>query len=224
MNTSTHQASAHSSRVGIFFSVALHAVLLLAFSLSKHPLSLKLDAKPVQAIAPLQVMLVRRNIEPLSTMHAATRKRLEVATSALSSPLTVLENSTKSVEAVNAEESIASMSFIKEANDQFAETVPPTQSASAAESSARPDYAVNPKPEYPRLLREHGVDGTVWLRVWVDSEGHPADVKLAKGSGYRLFDEAALRVVALWRFIPAQTGEQKLASWVEFPIRFTLNG
>ena len=224
MNTSTHQASAHSSRVGIFFSVALHAVLLLAFSLSKHPLSLQKDAKPVQIIVPLQVMLIRRNIEHRTTMPAAIRERLDVAASALSLPLTVSKTSANNIEVVNPEEPVATVVSLSQANEKFNETVAPTQSATAPESNARPDYAVNPAPEYPPLLREHGIGGTVWLRVWVDSDGRPADVKLAKGSGYRLFDEAALRVVALWRFIPAQTGEQKLASWVEFPIRFTLNG
>lgn len=89
---------------------------------------------------------------------------------------------------------------------------------------ARPDFAYNPQPDYPMLLREQGVGGVVWLRVWVDSDGRPIEIKLVKGSGYRLLDDAALRAVKLWRFIPAKNGEQRLASWVEFPIRFTLNG
>jgi periplasmic protein TonB len=90
--------------------------------------------------------------------------------------------------------------------------------------NARPDYAYNPQPDYPMLLREQGVGGVVWLRVWVDSKGQPVEIRLAKGSGYRLLDDAALRAVKQWRFIPARNGEQRLASWVEFPIRFTLNG
>ena len=224
MNMATDQASTNRLLVGIFFSVTLHAVLLLAFSLSKHLPSLKLEAKQVQTIAPLPVMLVRKNIEPLTTIHAAKPQRFDLSASVQSSPLTVLQNSATNMKAVDAEEPLASLPLANQANDKLVEATPAEHSVATPESSARPDYAVNPKPEYPRLLREHGVDGTVWLRVWVDSEGHPADVKLAKGSGYRLFDEAALRVVALWRFIPAQTGEQKLASWVEFPIRFTLNG
>ncbi|MDZ7920563.1 energy transducer TonB [Rhodoferax sp.] len=88
---------------------------------------------------------------------------------------------------------------------------------------ARPDYAYNPQPDYPILMREQGVGGVVWLRVWVDSDGRPVEIKLTKGSGYRLLDDAALRAVKLWRFIPAKYGDQRLASWVEFPIRFTLN-
>ena len=102
----------------------------------------------------------------------------------------------------------------------FDETRLETQPLFAAE----PDYAYNPQPDYPVLLREQGVGGVVWLRVWVDSDGYPSEIKLARGSGYRLLDDAALRAVRLWRFTPAKRGDNRLASWVEFPIRFTLNG
>lgn len=86
-----------------------------------------------------------------------------------------------------------------------------------------PDYAYNPLPDYPMALREQGLGGVVWLRVWVDSDGHPGDIKLAKGSGYRLLDESALRAVRSWRFVPAKLGEQRQPSWVEFPVRFASN-
>lgn len=94
----------------------------------------------------------------------------------------------------------------------------------APAQAARPDYAYNPQPDYPMLLRDQGVGGVVWLRVWVDREGRPGEIRLARGSGYRLLDDAALRAVRQWRFVPARSGEETLASWVEFPIRFTLNG
>ena len=90
--------------------------------------------------------------------------------------------------------------------------------------TARPDYAHSPKPAYPLALRDLGVSGVVWLRVWVDDTGRPQDIEVSKGSGYRLFDEAALRAVQQWRFIPAKNEQQSLASWVEFAIRFELNG
>jgi len=90
--------------------------------------------------------------------------------------------------------------------------------------TARPDHAHSPKPAYPLALRDLGVSGVVWLRVWVDSTGRPREIELAKGSGYRLFDEAALRAVQHWRFIPAKNEQQSLASWVEFAVRFEING
>lgn len=116
------------------------------------------------------------------------------------------------------------------------QTAQPTAQASAAVSpsgsqatvklrqTARPDHAHSPKPAYPLALRDLGVSGVVWLRVWVDNTGRPREIELARGSGYRLFDEAALRAVQHWRFVPAKNEQQSLASWVEFAVRFEING
>ena len=98
-----------------------------------------------------------------------------------------------------------------------------TQGSATVSQMARPDYAHNPKPDYPIALRDRGISGVVWFRVWVDAKGNPQEIEVAKGSGYRLFDEAALRAVQRWRFIPAQDAQQRLASWVEFAVRFVLS-
>lgn len=89
---------------------------------------------------------------------------------------------------------------------------------------AQPDYAYNPQPDYPLLMRDQGIGGVVWLRAMVEPDGTARDINLLKSSGYRLLDEAAMRAVRSWRFIPARRGDQTLASWVEFPIRFSLQG
>lgn len=106
------------------------------------------------------------------------------------------------------------------------DTLTPTAGAQSAEPhvGARPDYAYNPPPDYPLAMREQGMGGVVWLRVWVDGEGRPGEIRLARGSGYRLLDDAAMRAVRHWRFVPARIGDQATASWVEFPIRFALSG
>jgi protein TonB len=100
----------------------------------------------------------------------------------------------------------------------------PATPAAEPQVGARPDYAYNPPPDYPLALREQGIGGVVWLRVWVDGDGRPGEIRLARGSGYRLLDDAAMLVVRHWRFVPARSGNQTLASWVEFPIRFALSG
>ena len=96
--------------------------------------------------------------------------------------------------------------------------------ALSEQESAQPTHALNPPPNYPISLRQRGIEGTVWLRVRVDRSGLPEQIILFKTSGYRLFDEAALRAVARWRFRPAKSDGQYLASWVEFPVRFILQG
>lgn len=92
------------------------------------------------------------------------------------------------------------------------------------DAHARAQHHLNPTPDYPMMLRQRGIEGTVWLRVRVDRSGLPEQIVLFKTSGYRLFDESALRAVARWRFKPARSQGTAKASWVEFPVRFTLQG
>lgn len=89
---------------------------------------------------------------------------------------------------------------------------------------ARADYFRCSPPAHPPALRERGIEGAVTLRVRVDAQGRAAEVQLLAGSGWRLFDEAALHQVRGCRFIPAMRGDQAIDSWVEFPVRFVLSG
>lgn len=95
---------------------------------------------------------------------------------------------------------------------------------SHTDEDAKPEHALNAPPDYPITLRQRGIEGTVWLRVRVDHAGLPEQIVLFKTSGYRLFDEAALRAVSRWRFKPAKSQGRHLATWVEFPVRFILRG
>jgi protein TonB len=99
-----------------------------------------------------------------------------------------------------------------------------TRSESPPVVMAQADRRQCPPAPHPAALRERGIEGAVVLRVKVDMQGRPADVQLLAGSGWRLFDEAALQQVRACRFIPATQGGQAIDSWVEFPVRFALAG
>ena len=85
-------------------------------------------------------------------------------------------------------------------------------------------YLLNPKPEYPSLSRRLGEEGRVLLKVRVTAQGLPAAIELEKSSGFERLDEAARRVVARWRFVPAKRGEQPVEASVIVPIAFRLEG
>ena len=94
------------------------------------------------------------------------------------------------------------------------------QAAAPADRQCAADSAAR---HYPALLRERGIEGRVLLRVRIDEQGRATEVRVQDGSGYRLLDEAAQRVTQGCRFTPARRGEQALASWVIYPVRFALN-
>lgn len=84
------------------------------------------------------------------------------------------------------------------------------------------DYLSNPKPLYPSASRKLHEEGTVFLRVHVDSDGRALKVELKKSSGIARLDQSALDTVAQWRFVPARQGNTQIASWVVVPIVFSL--
>ena len=109
--------------------------------------------------------------------------------------------------------------------------------AGGAESGGLPSdpaafvsYEVAPRalawvmPEYPRLARRSGLEGTVWVKMLVDEEGHVRDVRIAKASGVNAgFERVTLEAARRTRFSPAiQTGHP-IAVWISVPYRFVLS-
>ena len=75
--------------------------------------------------------------------------------------------------------------------------------------------------EYPAQLRTDGVGGTVRLRLFVDADGTPAEVRLLQSSGNQQLDAAAQRVAAFLRFSPATNADgEPVQVWASFPISF----
>ena len=78
-----------------------------------------------------------------------------------------------------------------------------------------------PKPEYPDLARQAGIEGRVTLQVLVDREGKVAEIiRLTPES---MFDEKAEKAIRQWRFRPAILHGEPVAYWFVVPVRFVLN-
>jgi protein TonB len=87
---------------------------------------------------------------------------------------------------------------------------------------AVPLYKVNPLPEYPRIARKRGYQGTVVLEVLVDQNGRVGDLRLFTSSGHSILDRKAMACVKGWLFEPGMKGDKKLDMWVRVPVRFEL--
>ena len=71
--------------------------------------------------------------------------------------------------------------------------------------------------EYPPLLKDAGVGGSIQVWFLIDEDGRVADTRIAKTSGHSSLNQAALRVAEHFRFSPALQREQKITVWVQFP-------
>ena len=74
--------------------------------------------------------------------------------------------------------------------------------------------------EYPPLLREAGVGGTVRVYFFIDAEGTVVRTLIDQKSGHPALDDAALSVAGVYRFSPALMRNEPVPVWVSFAITF----
>lgn len=75
--------------------------------------------------------------------------------------------------------------------------------------------------EYPPLLRDAGIGGTVVVHLYVDVTGNPVNVLLDRSSGHAALDKAALRAAKSFNFSPAKNREETVPAWIRLPITFS---
>lgn len=91
--------------------------------------------------------------------------------------------------------------------------------AVAQSRQARP-LPNNVTPKYPPAALRSGIGGTVLVRAEIDASGKPVEVKVARRSGNRDLDRAAVNAVRSWRFKPAMRDGKATASVVQVPVDF----
>lgn len=75
--------------------------------------------------------------------------------------------------------------------------------------------------DYPEEARQADIEGVVKLNLTVDTEGRVTDVRVVKGLGYGLDEEAARRAKRI-RFLPGKRGGKPAVTTTDFNMRFAL--
>ena len=119
--------------------------------------------------------------------------------------------------------------------DNPVEDLPPPPQEAATDISAAPTFTpftVAPsiqnrndvvramEREYPPLLRDAGIGGTVRVYFFIDEEGRVGDRRIDQSSGHQALDDAAMSVAEIYQFSPALNRDKKVPVWVSFPITF----
>lgn len=107
-------------------------------------------------------------------------------------------------------------------------SAPPSPPAPVVEEkitapTAGADYLHNPAPEYPEIAQERGWEGKVLMKVHVQPDGKPDTISVIKSSGQQVLDDAAVKTVYKWSFVPAKRGTTPIAGYVTVPITFNLS-
>mgnify|MGYP003711821941 CR=1 FL=1 len=121
--------------------------------------------------------------------------------------------------------------------DNPVEDLPPPPEQATTDISAAPTftpYTVAPsilnraevmrsmEREYPPLLRDAGIGGTVTVYFFIDEDGLVQDRQINDSSGHQALDDAAMAVSEIYRFSPALNRDKKVPVWVSFSITFQL--
>ena len=79
------------------------------------------------------------------------------------------------------------------------------------------------KPNYPRLARQAGLEGTVWIAALVEIDGSVIEAKVYKSSELRILDDAALQAAYQNKFRPAIQNNRPIKLWVAYKVEFVLD-
>jgi len=75
--------------------------------------------------------------------------------------------------------------------------------------------------EFPLLLWDAGIGGTVDVWFFIDEQGKVQNTVIEKTSGHTALDEAAMRVADIIQFTPALNRDKRVPVWISLPITFT---
>jgi protein TonB len=78
-----------------------------------------------------------------------------------------------------------------------------------------------PPPPYPADARAAEIEAEVPLEIVVDARGTVTDARVTRYAGYGL-DEAAVRAVRAYRFVPARRGDRAVAVRMHWSMEFRL--
>ncbi len=110
--------------------------------------------------------------------------------------------------------------------------VHPLQSSISTQdtSGAPPDFVPVEKepqiiyqsiPKYPESAQKAGIEGRVWVKIWIDKDGKPHQAVVMK-SDEQIFDKPSVDAAMKYRFTPAIMNKKPVAVWVVIPFTFKL--
>ncbi len=109
-------------------------------------------------------------------------------------------------------------------NEEIEDLPPPPEE----EEPIVPFYALSDKPEvikrvpaaYPELAKKAGIEGTVVLKVLVNTKGDVEDVEVLKS--HPLLDESAINAAKQFKFKPGKQRDRFVKVWMSIPFTFKL--
>jgi periplasmic protein TonB len=200
--------------------LGIHVALLVGVMSAQAPLQappaapLRLDVRTIEIPAPAAMETPRPMTSPPKALPSPARPTPSRSTPAKPPVVTA---------APAAEPTPSPFSAPPQHEPPPQASAPPAPPTAVTPARFDVDYLQNPAPAYPPLSRRLQEAGEVLLLVRVTANGMAESVNIQKSSGYPRLDDAALKAVRQWRFVPARRGEEAIAANVAVPIVFRLD-
>ena len=80
------------------------------------------------------------------------------------------------------------------------------------------------EPKYPAAARNREIEGTVYVKMLVNTQGRVESVEVSRSSGNDALDRAATDAVNTWRFRPGRDAQGRaVRCYITVPVRFVLH-
>lgn len=227
-------------------SVTVHSIALggILWFLWFHPARLSVRVDPRGAGIPLEQSLVYIEVQPTPEVQSTEQAAVWISDAASdtredreSIPVPFLVSGWSLDDSIAAaREHLARRSVLARSSlditdfpspapsiDRTAVRAAQTPPVGAPEAAAGPlPHPGNPAPIYPEECRRKRQEGTVTLRVHVNTDGLVRSLVVEQSSGFVLLDQSALTAAISWRFDPALQNGRAADAEVLLPIRFSL--
>ncbi|HAL57030.1 MAG TPA: hypothetical protein DCP63_11300 [Bacteroidetes bacterium] len=77
------------------------------------------------------------------------------------------------------------------------------------------------QPKYPTAAKLAGIEGVVWVKIWVGKDGKPRKALVSR-SDSDVLNQSAADAAMQWIFAPATDRNGPVSVWVNVPFRFRL--
>jgi len=188
-------------RVGMFSSLII-VILVFLFVPYAEPKPYKLKAEVVTMVEEITAEIEKYEEPP-------PKERPQVAIEAESE---VIEEAVETIATTEFQEDLI----------RTIPTGPEIEIVPYYKVEVKPKPIFNPKPKYPELAKQAGIEGTTVIKMLVDTNGTVREVKILKSSGNQMLDQAALVAAKQSKFTPAKQRDKFVRVWVSRPFRFLL--
>ena len=106
-------------------------------------------------------------------------------------------------------------------NSGLIDSGPPNCTFKVGGGISAPHAIYYPDPEYSDKARKAHIQGTLTLSLLVGADGRPHDLKVQRGLGYGL-DEEAIKAVKRWKFDPAVRDGKPVEASINIEVSFRM--